>query len=74
MSDAQAWILIGLLAAITLLLLIVAVSTYVPGVLRTIWRSTVYSVWLVVMLSFFGVGLALTWMVLKVIVSGLFGP
>lgn len=68
MSDAQAWIIIGLLAAITLLLLIVAVSTYVPGVLRTIWIVTVGLVvvvggWVV----FLGIVLAFGWGVLKAI-------
>lgn len=33
MTDVQAQIIIGLLAVITVLLLIIAVSTYVPGVL-----------------------------------------
>ena len=74
MTDLQAWMIIGLLAIITVLLLIIAVSTYVPGVLRTIWRSTVDSVLYVVALAVFGVGLAFGWMVLKMIVSRLFGP
>jgi hypothetical protein len=74
MTDLQAWMIIGLLAVITVLLLIIAVSTYVPGVLRTIWRSTVDSVLYVVALAVFGAGLAFGWMVLKMIVSRLFGP
>lgn len=68
MTDLQVWILIGLLAVITVLLLIIAVSTYVPGVLRTIWIVTVGLVvvvggWVV----FLGIVLAIGWAMLKVI-------
>lgn len=41
MTDVQAQIIIGLLAVITVLLLIIAVSTYVPGVLLKAFIVTV---------------------------------
>ncbi len=72
MTDFQAWIIIGLLVVITVLLLIIAVSTYAPGVLRTIWLGTIGLVvvvggWVV----FLGIVLAIGWALLKAI---FFGP